>query len=447
MKKTLLILSFAFVFTSVFSQNDSTQTKKEKVKTGFSLGAVPVVAYNTDTGFKYGGLVNFYWYGDGTNYPNYNHSLYVEWSRTTKGSGINQLTYDTRTLIPGMRMQLDARYLTEQALDFYGFNGYNAYFNQNFQDDSHADYISRMFYRHERKTLRLTADFEGQTGIDNLRWLAGFGHNGVNISTVDLETLNEGQEPETMLPDTATLYDRYVEWGVIPEEQAKGGNVNTIKLGTVYDTRDNEANPNRGVWSEAMIMTAPEFLGNDYGFTKLMLTHRHYMTVVPDKLTFAYRLSWQTKIAGEMPFYMLPFVFESNRTEDGLGGSKNLRGVYRNRLQGNGIAFGNMEFRWKFLKAIVFNQNIYLGLNTYLDAGIVTDKYEPNLSGVTDGYGNTREENLSWFNWEDETIHPSYGAGFRFVLNNNFIIAFEYGRAFNYEKDGSGFYIGLNYAF
>jgi len=446
MKKALFFLVFSFLASAIFAQND-TLKNNETVKTGFSLGGVPVVAYNTDTGFKYGGLVNFYWYGDGTNYPNYDHSLYMEWSRTTKGSGINQITYDTRTLIPNMRMQLDARYLTEQALDFYGFNGYNAYYNGSFSNDTDTAYISRMFYRHERKMVRLKADFEGNTGIENLRWLAGFAHHGVDISSVDLETLNEGQSEEDMLPDTATLYDRYVEWGVIKADQAEGGKVNSFKLGMVYDSRDNEANPNHGMWSEMMAINAPGFLGNDYAYTKLMLTHRQYFTVVPSRLTFAYRLSWQTKIAGEIPFYMLPFIFESKDTNDGLGGSKNLRGVYRNRLQGDGVAYGNMEFRWKFFKTVFLNQNIYLGLNTFLDAGIVTGKYQTDLSGVTGGYGNSLQENLNMIEYEDESLHPSYGAGFRIVLNNNFILAFEYGRAFNIEKDGSGFYIGLNYAF
>ncbi len=447
MKKLLLILGLVFFMIDAFAQSDSTQTKKENIKKGFNFGAVPVVAYNSDTGFKYGGLVNLYWYGDGSNYPNYNHSLYLEWSRTTKGSGINQIFYDTRTLIPNIRMRIDAKYLTEQALDFYGFNGYNAYFNRDFSNDFHNNYISRMFYRHERKMLSISANFEGKTGVDKLRWLAGFDYNNVKISTVDLDKLNKGKSTEEMLPDTATLYDRYVNWGVIPADQATGGMVNNLKLGFVYDSRDNEANPNNGIWSEVIFLTAPGFLGNDYSFSKLIFTHRQYISLIYNKLTFAYRLSWQQKIAGEMPFYMLPFVYDSNKISDGLGGSKNLRGVYRNHLQGNGLAYGNVELRWKFYKTILFNQNVYFGLNAFLDGGLIVDKYPLNLEGVKAGYGNTKEKNLEWFNYENETIHPSYGTGLVVALNNNFIVSFSYGRAFRVNKDGSGFYIVMNYAF
>ncbi len=446
MKKVIILTLIVILSTlEIFAQE---KEKKEKIKKGFSLGGVPVVAYDSDTGFKYGGLVNLYWYGDGSNYPNYNHSLYMEVSRTTKGGGINQIKYDTRTLIPNIRMRLEAKYLTEKALDFYGFNGYNSYFNQDFATKDHSDYISKMFYRHERKMLRLSANFEGNIKkVKGLRWLLGFDYNNVKIATVDIDKLNKGKDESDKLPDTTLLYDRYVEWGVIPKSQATGGVVNNFKVGAIYDSRDNEANPNRGIWSEIMFLTAPKFLGNDNPFSKIVINHRQYLTVVKNKLTFAYRLSWQQNISDEMPFYMLPFVYASNAIENGLGGSKNIRGLYRNNLQGNGIAYGNMEFRWKFFQTVVFNQNLYLGLNTFLDGGLITDKYKLDLSGVKSGYGNTKDENLKWFDYEEEKIHPTYGAGLRIAINNNFIIAIEYGRSFNVKKDGQGFYVGLDYAF
>ncbi len=159
MRKFIFLFGLLFFGSVVFGQTDS--LKKEKVKTGFSMGGVPVVAYDADTGFKYGGLVNLYLYGDGSNYPNYNHSLYMELSRTTKGSGINRLTYDALTLIPKTRVTFDIAYLTEQALNFYGYNGYQANYNPAFELTGGNDYISRMYYRHARKLFQITADFQG----------------------------------------------------------------------------------------------------------------------------------------------------------------------------------------------------------------------------------------------------------------------------------------------
>ncbi|MFW5721214.1 MAG: hypothetical protein ACOCWW_02380 [Bacteroidota bacterium] len=90
MQRTIL-LSFLLVFLGTFSlsSNDTLTTsknKEEKIKDGWTFGAVPVVAYDSDLGFKYGGLVNFYNYGKPSTYPEYQQSIYVEISRTTKGS-------------------------------------------------------------------------------------------------------------------------------------------------------------------------------------------------------------------------------------------------------------------------------------------------------------------------------------------------------------------------
>ncbi|HQO50697.1 MAG TPA: hypothetical protein PK939_09730, partial [Bacteroidales bacterium] len=47
----------------------------------------------------------------------------------------------------------------------------------------------------------------------------------------------------------------------------------------------------------------------------------------------------------------------------------------------------------------------------------------------------------------DEKMHASYGAGLSIVMNENFIVAVDYGRPFD-KRDGSGgIYIGLNYLF
>ncbi len=438
---------FVIIFTSanMYAQEDSTKT--EKIKKGFSMGGVPVVAYDSDIGFKYGGLVNLYHYGDGTRYPNYNHSLYLELSRTTKGSGVNLAVFETQTLIPNLRMTIEAGYFTELTLNFYGFNGYNVDYNKNFIDDKHSDYISRVYYRHARELLRLKADLQGNIKSKKIRWLAGFVHYGTTLGKVDIDKLNEGQDTEDILPDTAALYDKYVEWGIIKDDQKNGGNANIIKAGLVYDTRDNEANPNGGIWSELLFLSAPGLLKNDYSFLRIMLTHRQYFTLIKDRLTFAYRLSYQSKIAGEQPFYMLPFVFDSKSTKNGLGGAKNLRGIMRNRVVGDGFLFGNFEFRWKFFKSIILNQNLYIALNTFIDAGTIVSDYSFDKSGVTAGYGNTKEENLKILNNKDNSIHSSYGAGIRFAINNNFIIAVDYGRVFNSQDGKSGLYIGLDYIF
>lgn len=442
---TLSLLCISILIPKTFSQKDSLDL--ENIKSGWSFGAVPAIAYDSDIGFKYGGVVNFYDYGDGTIYPGYKHSLYLEWSRTTKGSGINQFTYDSKYLIPGVRTSAEVSYLTEQALDFYGFNGYESYYNSDLESDDNPGYLSRMFYRQDRKLLRIRTDFQGPIIKNKLNWLAGFSHYGTALDTVDIAVLNEGKDLEDQLPPVqGGLFGDYRRWGILPEDQVDGGNTNLLKFGLVWDTRDNEPNPMTGLWTELQFLLAPKFLGNgDLNYSRMVLTHRQYFTLVPKIVNLAYRVSYQAKLTGEMPFYMLPFVFNSapQMTRDGLGGSKTMRGVLRNRVVGEDFFYGNLEIRWKVIRTVILNQNVYIALAGFVDGGMITGKYE--LQDPDPAY---EEEANAWLALgDDESLHLSYGAGVHLALNENFILSVDYGMASDPRDGKNGLYIGLNFLF
>jgi hypothetical protein len=408
---------------------------------------LPVVAYDADLGFQYGGLVNFFNYGDGSTYPAYKHSIYVEVSRYTRGSGVNQLLYDSKYLLPKkIRITAEINYLTEQALDFYGFNGYRAAYFPDFEDQNSSHYISRMFYRHERNTFRLVADFQGQIRENKLRWLAGFSHFNVAVGKVDIDKLNDGRDPEDMLPDTAGLYDKYVDWGIIEQKEKDGGQVEMLKLGLIYDTRDQEANAMKGIWTEMIFATCPSWLGNkDYPFTKLALTHRQYFTLLPKKLSFVYRIGYQGTIAGRAPFYMQPYMISSYSVvskSDGLGGAKTIRGVLRNRVVGDDIAYTNLELRWKFYKRIISGQNVYLMLIGFADAGMVLDEIDVDKSNIP-----YSEYLYDYFEMKGDCLHGAGGLGLRIVLNENFIIAADYGFSFDKRNGSGGLYINTKNLF
>ena len=435
MNKNILLLVLSFVLQiCAFAQEDT--ISDERVKKGWTFGAVPAIAYNSDIGFRYGGVVNFFNFGDGSTYPDYRHSMYLEWTRTTKGNGRNILRYDSEYLIPKVRTSFTIDYLTEKALNFYGFNGYEALYNRNFINADSEEYISRMYYRLEQKKFGFTLDLQGRFFKDNLFWVAGIGHTGIDMGTVTIAELNEGKDPDDMLPDTSLLYDNYVEWDIIPEDQKNGGNINLLKFGLVYDTRDNEPNPMSGMWTEVFLLTSPSFLWSDYAYKKLCITHRQYFTLIKKRLNFAYRLGYQAKIAGEMPFYMLPYLYASNKpTVSGLGGSKTLRGILRNRVVGDSYLLGNLEFRWKFLRTVVFNQNLYIALSAFSDFGYITDKCE---------YPNPQNIDLI----EDKDgLHSTLGGGLHFALNENFVLAVDYGLALDKRDGKKGIYIGLNFLY
>ena len=419
------------------------EKEKVKMKKGWSFGAFPVFGYDSNTGVKYGGILNLYDYGDGTGYPMYDKNLHLELSRTTKGSGINQLTYETRKLIPGIRLLAEASYLTEKVMDFYGFNGYEAYYSPSLTTSGNPSYSSPVFYSMDRNMIKIKLEFIGRLKGEHLKWFGGFEYLDNRLDTVDINNLNKGRDPDNYLPAAGGgLYGNFVKWGLIPEDQVHGGPTGVFKAGAIYDTRDNEANPMKGLWIEAQILVAPGFISKGYNYTRIAFTHRQYFTLLPGRVNFCYRLSYQAKLSGQMPFYMLPLVYNSapQLTLSGLGGAKTMRGILRNRVVGEDFFYGNAELRWKLFRAIILNQNFYVALSGFADAGMITGKYK--LPPVTD------PEALAWLDRGDqEKLHISYGGGAHCAINDNFVLSLDYGWAADPRDGARGTYLGLNFLF
>ncbi len=449
MRKSLFLLT-GLIFlphTGLFAQADSAMLPvREKKKTGWTWAAVPVIAYDNDQGLQLGALGQVFYYGDGSKYPEYLHTIYAECSWFMKGSAVYQLFYDSRYLIPGgIRVTADLDYLPEHALDFYGFNGYEANYNAALARQGSDDYISRVFYKHERKMYRIMLDFQGPILGQKLRWLGGINILGIQTATVDISRINKGKSDDKKLPDTALLYDHYVNYRLIRPDEKAGGTTIYLKLGLVYDTRDNEAAPNRGFWSEAMVLAAPTFMGNHpYAFVKLAITHRQYISIVKKYLVGACQLSYQGTLGGSTPYYILPYIYSSyNLTTkpDGLGGAKTIRGILRNRIVGDGIAFGNIELRWTFLKTIVLKQNLSLGLTGFLDGGMVVQDHRIQRNLIP------KDQQSFYFKSSTDCLHLSTGLGLRAAINHNFIISVDYGLALDKQDGTSGLYIGIGNIF
>lgn len=443
----LLESSFVLAENPADTVNLVTKTQTEKKTKPFNFGPLPVIAYNTDIGFQYGLLLDIYYYGDRKIFPKYYHSLYLEVSRTTKGSGINQVFYDSEHLIRGIRTTIDVTYLTERALDFYGFNGYRAVYHHSWENDKDtADYKTRMFYRLDRQLFRCGLSFQGKFFTEHIKWLAGLTVFSVHIGSVNIDRFNKGLKENKKLPDVPALYDHYVQWGVLDDGERSGGMNNFIKLGLIFDTRDNEPNPMHGMWSELVLIVAPDFLSsNNFGFVKLSVIHRHYFTIIKDRLSFAWRLGYQGTILGKAPFYLQPIMFnswEKTTTIDGLGGSRNLRGILRDRVVGDGITYGNAEFRWKFYRFRLLRQNFYLALNAFADEGMVVQmiKFDKSLIPLS-------VEQSQYFSDAEDYPHLCAGGGFRIVMNENFVICADYGQAID-KRDGiRGIYVGFGFLF
>lgn len=424
--------------TAVGSDADSTFVKK-----GFSFGALPAVSYDSDLGFQYGVLSNLYWYGDGSRYPAYDHSLYLECSRYVAGTMLFRAYYDSpmalRRLSPTLRFTADFTLFRDLLMDFYGFNGRKAVYNDRWVDKEDDEYRTTAFYAQHRRMIRLMAGVRHDIPQTNL-----FAQLGVTAFNMECGSVRRS-ELRHDTPDVPTLYDLYREWGAIRSDEATGGTDVFIRLGIGYDSRDNQAFPTRGIWSEILVAAEPScFTSHSTGFLRLTVNHRQYFALGTPDLVLAYRLTAQNRLAGRVPYYLLPHITTNtltSSTSQGLGGSKTLRGVMRNRITADGIAMANIEARWLFVRFGLLKQQWAVGVNAFTDMGITTQEYDVDTSAVP------QDVKDQYFRSGADHLHTSAGLGLKVHMNANFIVSVDYGKALSPDDGNGGFYVNMNYLF
>ncbi len=427
MKKVFLLA--ALVLATVAQA----QEKKEVEKTGFSFGGLPIVAFDQDKGFQLGALANIYDFGQGGWYPNPRQQMYLEASWFTKGSQLYVLSYDNRFLIPGVRFSFAAQFTNEKALDFYGFNGYESYYDAS---------LPTAYYRMGRKVPYGKIDFTGKIA-EHFYWKFGYHFKYFILNNFESETLKD-------LPYQKTLFEWYKDLGFIDADEYNGGLTSAWRAGLMYDSRDVENAPTRGLWAEAFMEWAPKWMGTNKPYGRYYAVVRQYFPIISNgDLVFAYRANVQGFI-GDPAFYVLPYesVLGPGYDRDGFGGYRTIRGLMRNRVQGQAICYFNTELRWKFLHTKVFNQNLALGVNAFFDGGRVLKNYHTTIPAfLSSTQYELGPDQLT--KWNPEKFHLAAGGGLRIILNKNFIIAVDYGRALNKQDNGKGgsLYINTGYLF
>ena len=299
-KYILLLLCFS-LFTNGFAQENKAAVdtvkpvKKEIVKKGYNFGPLPAVAFDADKGFQLGALLNIFDFGDGSTYPNPRQKWYLEASFFTKGSQLFVVSYDNKFLIPGVRWSSTLTLTNDKAMDFYGFNGYMSYYDHarvaSGKDKANkSDYLYSPKYRINRLAMIFKTDFTGNIWGNKLFWEAGYhltyfqqGYKGQQALNYD--KINKNKEDYKMYPvSEPTIFDLYRPWGIIPENEAWGGLNSTLRLGLLFDTRDKEAAPSRGIWAEAHVTVAPKWLGTTNPHYRYSATFRHYVPIVKNDI-------------------------------------------------------------------------------------------------------------------------------------------------------------------
>ena len=114
-----------------------------------------------------------------------------------------------------------------------------------------------------------------------------------------------------------------------------------------------------------------------------------------------------------------------------------------NRVQGPHTGFFNAEIRWRFIDFHLWRQNVGLALSGFCDgAGVFKGMDMTNRTGYAP------ELYAKYVPGTKENIHLAAGAGFRIIINRNFIVALEYAQAFNRQDNKKGaFYLNTGFLF
>ncbi len=371
-----------------------------EVPTGKEYAGLPALNFDADEGFGYGVLLELYDYGDGV-LP-YRYTLQPTVFFTTGGRRDYTLFFDTPHLLGG-GWRMDAYLASEQqiASPYYGLGNASPY-NEALETDANPFY-----YRFGRTRRQLRVNVQRSLRGNEVRALVGFGVTHV------------GLEPVPKDSGTTFLAQQVAGGG----EPAPEGWWNYVRVGLIRDTRDREVGPTRGSWSELIVQRTDELLGSEGSFTRVTLTDRRYVALMPG-LVYANRLVAR-QVIGDAPFYELSLLESSFKQQEGLGGAKSLRGLPLNRYVGDGLFLWNAELRWRALEWRLIGKPFHMVLSAFLDSGRVWHGDDgPTLDAGS--------------------LHHGYGGGVRVGMGENFVVAVDAGTAAGY---GLGLYIGLGYLY
>jgi hypothetical protein len=368
--------------------------------TGLEVGALPALNFDSDEGLGYGALAELYQYGDGTRRP-YLWTIQPRVFLTTKGRRDVTLFIDAPHLLPeGWRVNGFLGVERRISTPYFGLG------NESVRDETLDDPEGPDPHWYAFSRLRRSALFNLQRNVPGTPLWVLFGA-GLVSTRVDPTPEDEGTT--LYATDVGPAVETY--W------------TNYLRAGLVWDTRDREAMPTSGAWSEVVVHRVTPSLASDGDFTRWSITDRRYYSLA-DGLVFANRFLLQG-VSGDVSVHQLQGVQTSFRQGEGLGGSSTVRGLPKNRYAGRGMLVWNAELRWRLLDFELVGRPFHAAVSAFLDQGRV-------WSG-----GVRLEEVVS-------DLHRGYGGGVHLGMGENFIVSVDVAHS---EEATLPIYIGLGYLF
>jgi hypothetical protein len=416
-------------------QRLSDEDYRKKKEDGYFTG-LPLANYDSNTGFGFGARAYYFQDGKRTDplfaYSPYEYRTFAQLFFSTGGLQFHWLDFDAPALFGSpWRLRSQTIYERNTNENYFGideraiplrFTGapnrtyktYSSY--QSALDQKRADGTAYSLYNQfllERPGQLLTLERSLLGGI--LRTQFGLTLTHGNFYDYTGKKLDNGAvEAKTRFREDC---DTHAIVG------CNGGWDNSLRVGLVFDTRDFEPDPNKGIYADLAADFGTKGLGSEYDYSRTMLAVRGYYSPIAKwaDVVLAARGVYEVQSQGTPFFSMDTFPFTED-PRNGMGGLRSLRGYKQDRFVGHVMAMSNFEIRYTFAETVILKQRFGFGVVPFLDFGRV--------------FNSMRETSLN--HWT-----RSEGGGLRIIWNLATVIMVDYG----ISEEDTGLYINFGHIF
>lgn len=425
-------------------------------KEGWYATGLPQISNDAVSGFGAGIITNIFYNGTKSDssfkYTPYEHMFNVGVTRSNRGTQINYLAWDAPFF-------LDTAYRLRAYIG-HDESLYNQYFgvgseslqplyyrdrnadgsrivrNATFSDFENANaYAKNQGPGREFVSTQHYHDYQfettyGQFAADKTVFQIFRVWGGVEFSK-NIVRRYDGRSTDAKDPLTSGKVPAIEDVSKITEDSnsgkivgVNGGNLNYLRAGIAYDTRDYEPDPDRGWLIEYNINKAERTIGSDFNYVRQFAQIKNFYQPFPklfEEFVIAQRVAL-TKVEGNVPFFEYRYLFSIDGPFGALGGQNTLRGYRQERFFGPVIGFYNIEFRFRVGSFSFWDQFFQVSIVPFYDVGRVWDK-------------------LRQLNALD--YKHSRGLGLRLVWDQATVILIDYA----YSKEDQLFYVDIGHTF
>jgi len=226
---------------------------------------------------------------------------------------------------------------------------------------------------------------------------------------------------DTKAPNGISLLERDARQGLV--SGLAGGRVSILQQALLYDTRDFEPDPTKGVYFEVGNEFSDPAIGSEFTFDKLFIQAKGFRKLpVGPRTVMAGRVGVGNIFGANAPFFEFQDQWSPDGSVNALGGARSLRGYRANRFLARSLWFANAELRTRLGETKIMGQRFALSVAPFVDVGTVRDR---------------------WQDLDFTRLRWSQGIGARLAWNQSTIISLDVGRS----REDRLLYFGIGQAF